>query len=53
MDNNSASLPDFEKITSTILKQYDDVFKEDLSPQDRIKGVQHPKVGPHTPAEGC
>ena len=40
MDNNSMSVPDFEKIRSFILEQYSDVFKEDFSPTDRIKGVQ-------------
>ena len=44
MDKNSKSEPDFMKIRSSILKQYDDVFEEDLSPNDRIKGVQRIEI---------
>ena len=36
--------PDFQVIRYSILKNYDDVFKEDLSPSDRIKGVQRIEI---------
>ena len=40
LDNDSSSLPDFEKKRNSLLEEFGDVFKEDLSPQDRIKGVK-------------
>ena len=44
MDVDKSSLPDFEKIRSTLLEEFGDIFKEDLSPQDRIKGVQRIEI---------
>ena len=44
MDNISETEPDFVKIRGSLLQQYCDVFKEDLSPSDRIDGVHRVEI---------
>ena len=36
--------PDFQKIRNSILEKYKEVFKEDLTPSDRIIGTQHIEI---------
>ena len=44
MELDSSSSPNFEEIRNSLLEEFEDVFKEDLSPMDRIKGVQRIEI---------
>ena len=39
-DPKPDSEPDFEKIKMSILEEYSDIFKENLTPSDRIHGIE-------------
>ena len=36
--------PDFQSVRKSLLKEYEDVFKENLSPQDRMRGVKRIEI---------
>ena len=44
LELDTSTSPNFEKIKNDLLKDFEDVFKEELSPSDRTKGVQRIEI---------
>merc|ERR1711951_275953 len=44
MESGNPSSPDFENIKKKLLEEFKDVFKEELSPSDRINGIQRIEI---------
>ena len=44
LELGTSTSPNFEKLRKDLLKEFEDVFKEELSPSDRINGVQRIEI---------
>ena len=44
LELGTSTSPNFEKLRKDLLKEFGDVFKEELCPSDRIKGVQRIEI---------